>query len=94
MAVGIAVLLSDGIDGLANDNGSHRDNSKDFELVGEVAGGKEVGGGAASAELPPFQITQYTTDMYDIHKRTAHFMESCPISAANRIAVEPLRLFT
>ena len=39
-------------------------------------------------ELPPFEITDYTADTYDIHKRTAHFMERRPISVINRCAVE------
>jgi hypothetical protein len=86
--VGIDVLLSDGVGGLADDIGSRSDNSEDSESVGDVAGGKEVGGGAASVELPPFQITDYTTDTYDVHERTAHLMERRPISAANRIVVE------
>jgi hypothetical protein len=39
--------------------------------------------------LLPFKITDYTADTYDIHERTAHFMERRPIAAAsNRIAVE------
>jgi hypothetical protein len=75
-------------EGSADDNGSHGDNSEDSESVGDVAGSKEVGGGAASVELPPFQITDYTADTYDVHERTAHFMERRPISAANCIAVE------
>ena len=41
--VSIDVLLSDGVGGLADDNGSRGDNSEDFEC-----------GGAASVELPPF----------------------------------------
>jgi hypothetical protein len=36
----------------------------------------------------PFEITDYTADTYDIHERTAHFMERRPIAASNRIAVE------
>ena len=83
---GIDVFLSDGVGGSADDNGSRGDNSEDSEWVGSVAGGKEVGGGAASVELFPFQITDYTADTYDVHERTAHFMERRPISAANRIA--------
>ena len=86
--VGIDVLLSDGVGGSADDNGSRGDNSEDSESVGDVAGGKEVGGGAAYVELPPFQITDYTADTYDVHERTAHFMERRPISAVNRTAVE------
>ncbi len=77
MTVGIDVLLSDGVGGLADDNGSRGDNSEDCEC-----------GGAASVELPPFQITDNTADTYDVQERTAHFMERHPISAANRIAVE------
>jgi hypothetical protein len=38
--------------------------------------------------LLPFEITDYTADTYDIHERTAHFMERRPIAASNRIAVE------
>ncbi len=53
--VGINVLLFDGVGGLADDNGSHGDNSKDSEWVGNAAGGKSVSGGAASVELPPFR---------------------------------------
>ncbi len=30
----------------------------------------------------------YTADTYDIHERTAHFMERRPISCASHIAVE------
>ena len=41
-----------------------------------------------SVELPPFEITDYTADTYDVHERTAHFMERRPISAVNRTAVE------
>ena len=42
----------------------------------------------ASVELPSFEITDYTADTYDVHERTAHFMERRPISAVNRTAVE------
>ncbi len=77
--MGINVLLSDSVGGSDDDNGSHGENSKDSEC-----------GGAACVELPPFQITDYTADTYDVHERTAHFMvmERRPISSANRIAVE------
>ena len=85
---GINVLLSDGDGGSGDDNGSSGDNSDDPEWVDDDAGGIEVGGGVASVELPPFEITDYTADTYDVHERTAHFMERRPISAANRIAVE------
>ena len=85
---GINVLLSDGDGGSGDDNGSSGDNSDDPEWVDDDAGGIEVGGGVASVELPPFEITDYTSDTYDVHERTAHFMERRPISAANRIAVE------
>jgi hypothetical protein len=37
--------------------------------------------------LPP-EITDYTADTYDIHERTAHFMERRPITVSNRVAVE------
>jgi hypothetical protein len=39
--------------------------------------------------LLPFEVTDYyTADTYDIHERTAHFMERRPIAASNRITVE------
>ena len=41
-----------------------------------------------SGALPQFEITDYTADTYDVHERTAHFMERRPISAVNRTAVE------
>ena len=84
--VGIDLLGgSDDIGGDDDDNGSRE--------VGEGAASmefpcNEVGGGAASVEFPPFEITDYTADTYDIHERTAHFMERRPITSANRIAVE------
>ena len=75
-------MLSDDLGvALADDNGRSDDGSNCSESVSDVAGAK-------SAVLPPFQITDYTADAYDIHERTAHFMERRPISAANRIAVE------
>ncbi len=78
------VFLSD--DGT---RGGHN-TSEDSGSVGEsdVARGKDVCGGAASVDLPPFEITDYTADTYDIHERTAHFMERRPVSALNRTAVE------
>jgi hypothetical protein len=92
---GINVMHSDGI----NDNGSHGDNSNNgshgensiySNYVDNAAGDKEEGGGAAYVDLPPLQmmITDYTDDTNDIHECTAHFMESRPISPANRSAVE------
>ena len=40
-------------------------------------------------QLPPsYEITDYTANQYDVHERTAHYMERRPISASNRIAVE------
>ncbi len=41
-----------------------------------------------SMDLPSFEITDYTADTYDVHERTAHFMERRPISAVNRTADE------
>jgi len=84
--VGIDLLGgSDDIGGDDDDNGSRE--------VGEGAASMEFPcnegvGGAASVEFPPFEITDYTADTYDIHERTAHFMERRPITSANRIAVE------
>ena len=39
-------------------------------------------------QLPSYEITDYTANQYDVHERTAHYMERRPISASNRIAVE------
>jgi hypothetical protein len=59
------------------------------ELVGDEGGSEGVGDDeVVGMELPPFEITDYTADTYDIHKRTAHFMEHHPISAINHCAVE------
>ncbi len=44
--------------------------------------------GAASVELPSYEIPDYTANQYDVHEHMAHYMERRPISAANRIAVE------
>jgi len=56
---------------------------------GRVGGGVDdiVGTSEEHEELPPL-MTDYTADTYDIHERTAHFMERRPISASNRVAVE------
>ncbi len=59
------------------------------ELVGDEVGCESIGDDeVVGVELPPFEITDYTADIYDIHERTAHFMECRPISAVNRCAIK------
>ena len=66
-------LMAEGIEELAGDE-MGCDSIGDDEVVG--------------MELPPFEITDYTADTYDIHERTTNFMERRPISAVNCCAVE------
>jgi hypothetical protein len=56
--------------------------------VGEIGGGVDDNVSPREHILLPFEITDYTADTYNIHERTAHFMEHRPIAASNRIAVE------
>ena len=53
-----------------------------------VAGGGVGGSDKESLPLPLYEITDYTANQYDVHERTAHYMERRPISASNRVAVE------
>ena len=57
-------------------------------LVEEWGGGVDDNVSPREHILLPSEITDYTVDTYDIHERTAHFMEHRPIAASNRIAVE------
>ena len=55
----------------------------------DPGGGGGVGGRDDDGlQLPSYEITDYTANQYDVHERTAHYMERRPISASNRIAVE------
>jgi len=74
-----------------SEESSKADGSDDHSRNSPISGGgKGVGVDEdnVSLLLPPFEITDYTADTYDIHERTAHFMERRPITASNRIAVE------
>jgi len=73
-------------------NGS--DDSRDDPAWVDPFSGGGMGGGVDDNVSPrehillPFKITDYTADTYNIHERTAHFMERRPIAASNRITVE------
>jgi hypothetical protein len=76
-------------------DGSDDSHNDDPAWVDPISGGGGMGGGVDDNVSPrgehillPFEITDYTADTYDIHERTAHFMERRPIAASNRIAVE------
>jgi hypothetical protein len=100
--VGIDVLHSDSVGGLANDDddsGGNDDDDDDDDddpsyaepkSVGDVAEENELRGVDASVELPSYEITDYTANEFDVHERTAHYMERRPISGANRIAVKAI----
>ena len=76
-----------------NDSDNLLDNPTwdDLKSSGGEKGGDDVDDNNSNydnAVLPPYEITDYTADTYDIHERTAHFMARCPISPSNRSAVE------
>jgi hypothetical protein len=102
--VSIDVLHSDSVGGSANDDddgGGDDDNDDDGnddpsyaepKLVGDVAEENKLPGVDASVELPSYEITDYTANEFDVHERTAHYMEHRPISGANRIAVKAVNM--
>ncbi len=54
------------------------------ELLGDEGGSEGIGDDeVVGVELPPFEITDYTTDTYDIHEQTAHFM--CKAEIASKV---------
>ena len=69
------------------------DSREDPAWVNPISGGEmgeSIDDNVSPREhiLLPFEITDYTADTCDIHKRTTHFMERRPIAASNRIAME------
>jgi hypothetical protein len=75
-------------------SGGSDDDGNDPLWVEPVLGGG-IGGGSDDDDvgreihaLPAYDITDYTANEYDVHERTAHYMERRPISSYNRVAVE------
>ncbi len=75
-------------------SGGSDDDGNDPLWVEPVLGGGMGGGsddhdvGREIHALPAYDITDYMANQYDVHERTAHYMERRPISSYNRVAVE------
>ena len=77
-----------------SESGGEDNDCDDTAWVEPVSGGR-MGGGSDDDDvahnvvaLPLFEITDDMAHQYNIHKRTAHYMERHPISLYNHAAVK------
>jgi hypothetical protein len=86
---------SSGKDSKEGSKSGGSDNDGNDPLWVEPVLGGGMGGGSDDDDvgreihaLPAYDITDFTAKQYDVHERTAHYMERRPISSYNRVAVE------
>jgi hypothetical protein len=86
---------SSGKDSKEGSKSGGSDNDGNGPLWVEPVLGRGMGGGSDDDDigreihaLPAYDITDYKANKYDVHERTAHYMEHRLISSYNRVAVE------